>query len=136
MDMLLGFIRIVPLDFGLETAGLRIEVHRGELGAHNSFERVHDRPGPQPVQRIGPSSAIAKAHRVVIAIRETKPHEQAPRRFGPERIHQFLSQQAHGCRAKDDDSLLMEPDDALIRPKVEELGEVQATLVHPFTILL
>jgi hypothetical protein len=61
MNMLLGFIRIVPFHLRLEAAGLRIEFHRSEIGPHDAFERVHDRSGPQSIERIGPVGAIAQA---------------------------------------------------------------------------
>jgi len=91
MDMLLGFIRIVPLNFGFKASSVCIKLHRGELGPHDAFQRVHNCTGPQPIDWIGPGGSIAQAERVVIAIRETKPHEEAPCRLGPERVDQLLS---------------------------------------------
>ena len=43
-----------------------------------------------------------------------------------ERVDELLAQQAHRRRAQDDDALLVQPDDALIRPEIEQLGEVEA----------
>ena len=77
MDMLLGFVGIVPLHLRLEAAGLRIEFDRGEIGAHDAFQRVDVRAGPESVEWIGPCGPIAQAHRIVIPIRETKPHEES-----------------------------------------------------------
>ena len=96
---------------------------------------MHDRAGTQPVEWIGPRGPIAQADRVVIAVGKTKPHEQAARGFGPQRVDQLLSQQAHRGRAEDDDALLVEPNDAFIRPKIEQFGELQTTIVHRSTIL-
>src|SRR4051794_31010542 len=134
MDVLLGFIGIVPLDLGFETARRRIECYRCEIGAHDPLQRVHHRAGTQPIDRIGPCGPIAQADGVVVPIGETEAHQEAASRFRPERIDQFLSQQAHGGRAEDDHSLLVEPNDALIGPKVEELRQLQTAIVHRLTI--
>jgi hypothetical protein len=72
----------------------------------------------------------------VVTIREPKPHEQTACRLRTERVDQLLSQETHRRRAEDDDALLVEPDDALVGPEVQELGELQATVIHLFTILL
>ena len=48
----------------------------------------------------------------------------------PERVDELLSQQAHRGRAQDDDALLVQPDDALIGPEIEELGELQWLAGH------
>src|ERR1051326_3803229 len=40
VDVLLGFIRVVPFDLGFKAAGIRIEFHRREIGSHDGFERV------------------------------------------------------------------------------------------------
>ena len=130
MDVLLGFIGIVPFDLGLEVAGLGIEVHRCEVSAHDSFERVNLRAGTQTIQRIGPCRPIAQTDCVVVPIREAESHQEAAGRLSSQRINQLLSQQAHGGRTKDDDALLMQPNDAFIRPKIEELGELQPAIVH------
>ena len=134
MDVLLGFVGIVPLDLGLEAAGLRIELDRCEIGADDAFQRVHDRAGTQSVDWTGPCGAIAQADRVVIPVRETKPHEEAASGVRPQRVDQLLSQQAHRGRTEDDHSLLVEPNDAFIGPKVEELGQLQTSIVHLLTI--
>jgi hypothetical protein len=70
----------------------------------------------------------------VIAICKAKAHQKAARGFGPEGVDQLFSQQAHRGRAEDDHSLLVEPNDAFIRSKVEQLDELQATVIHRSTI--
>ena len=61
--------------------------------------------------------------------------DQAARGVGPERVDQFLPQQAHRGRTEDDHSLLVEPNDTFVRPKVEQFGELQAAIIHLSTIL-
>jgi hypothetical protein len=136
VDVLLGFIRIVPLDDGLESPCLRIEFHRCEIRSHDAFERVDNCARPQTVDWIGPRSAIAEADRVVVSVGETEPHQEPAGRLGTERVDQLLSQQAHRGGAEDDHPLLVKPDHAFIRPKVEQLGELQSAIVHLSTILL
>ena len=86
--------------------------------------RVQHDAGTQPFERIRPLRPVAQAHGVVVPVGVAKPQEQAPRRFEPERVDELLAQQAHGRRAQDDDALLVQPDDALVRPKIEELRQM------------
>jgi hypothetical protein len=133
--MLLGFIRIVPLNLRLEVSRLRIEFDRSKIGTHDAFQSVYDNACTQTVERSRPGGSIAETHRVVITIGETKAHEEAARRLASQRIDQLLPQQSHGGCAEDDHSLLVEPNDAFIGPKVEELRKLQTSIVHLSTIL-
>ena len=60
----------------------------------------------------------------MVAVRVAKPQEQAPCRFEAERVDEFLAQQTHGRGAEQDDALLVQADDALIRPKIEQFREM------------
>ena len=51
----------------------------------------------------------------------------------PECVDQLFSQQSHRRRAQDHHALLMEPDNALVRTKVEQFGELKR-FGHVFTI--
>ena len=95
-----------------------------DLGAHDPFEPVQHDAGPQPFERIRPLRPVAQAHGVVVAIGVAKPQEQAPAVSKPERVDELLPQQPHGGGAEKDDALLVQTDDALIRPKIEELREM------------
>ena len=60
----------------------------------------------------------------MVAIDEAKPQEQPPRRFEIKRVDQLLAKQPHGRRAQQDDALLVQPDDPLIGPKIEDLTQM------------
>ena len=66
----------------------------------------------------------------MVPVCEPEPKQDAPRRLQPERVDELLSHQAHRGRAQDDDSLLVQANDALIRPKIEQFGEVQIVAVR------
>jgi len=117
-------------------AGVRVELHRLEIRPDDSFERVHDTAGPQPLDRIGPCALIPQADGVVVTVRKTEPHEQSAGRLGTERVDELFPQQTHGDGAQNDDSLLVESNDAFVRSEIEQLGELQTTVIHPSTILL
>ena len=87
-------------------------------------------PVRSPSSGLDQCGPIAQAHRIVIPVRKAKPHEQAAGRVRPQRVDQLLSQQSHRGRAEDDDALLVEPNDAFIRPKIEQFGELQTVIVH------
>ena len=60
----------------------------------------------------------------MVSVGVAKPQEQAPRRLESQRVDEFLAQQAHGRGAEQDDALLVQADDALIRPKIEQLRQM------------
>ena len=77
--------------------------------------------------------SAAQADRVVIAIGESETQHQATSGLDAERVNQFFSHQPHRRRAQNHHALVMEPDDALVRPKVEQFGELKR-FGHVFTI--
>ena len=92
-------------------------------------------PVRNPSTGLDHAAPIAQADRIVVPVRETESHEEAASGLRPQRIDQLLSQQAHGGRAEDHHSLLLEPNDALIGPKIEELRQLQTANVHLLTMI-
>ena len=64
----------------------------------------------------------------MIPVRVPEPQQQAPRGLESQRVDELLPQQAHRRRAQDDDALLMQADDALIRAKIEQFSEIEMVL--------
>lgn len=121
---LLGLVRVVPGDLLLEPAGGLVVLDAADLRAHDAFERVQHRPGAQAVERRAPLRSRAQVDGVVVTVGEAEAQQQPPCRLGADRVDEFLAQQAHRRSAEDHDPLLVQSDDALIRPEVEQLGEV------------
>ena len=88
-------------------------------------ERMEHRACTEAVDRAAPIRACAQIDGVVVAVGEAEPKQDAPRGLQSERVDELLAHQAHRGRAQDDDSLLVQADDALIRPEIEQFGEVQ-----------
>ena len=122
MHVLFGYVGVVPDDVLLESAGGGIVLDLDDLSPHDAFESVQDGARTEPFQRVRPLGSIAQTHRIVIPVRVPKPQHEASSGLQPQGIDQLLAQQTHGGRAEDDDPLLVQPDDALIRAKVENLG--------------
>jgi hypothetical protein len=61
----------------------------------------------------------------MISIREPEPKQDTPRSAQPEGVDEFLSHEPHRRCAEDDHALLVQPDNALIGPKIEQFGEVE-----------
>jgi hypothetical protein len=61
----------------------------------------------------------------VVSVCEPKPKQNAAGSVEPESVDELLSHEAHRGRAEDDHALLVQPNDALIGPKIEQLGKVQ-----------
>ena len=88
-------------------------------------KRMEHRAGAEAVHRAAPVRACPQIDGVVISVCEPEPKQDAARGLQPERVDELLSHEAHRGRAEDDDALLVQPNDALIRPKIEQFGEVQ-----------
>ena len=61
----------------------------------------------------------------MVSVGEPESNRDASGGFEAQRVDQLFAQQSHRRRAQDDDTLLVQPDDALIRPKVEQFCEMQ-----------
>ena len=88
-------------------------------------KRMEHRAGAKAVDRTAPIRARPQIDGVVVSVGEPEPKQDAAGRLQPERVDELLSHEAHRGRAEDDDALLVQPNDALIRPKIEQFGEVQ-----------
>ena len=135
MHVLLGFVRVVPLGLGLESAGLLVEFDRRQVDVHDAFERVDDGACTQRLDAADSCRTIPQADGIVIAVRKSKSHQEPARRVDAERVDQFLAQEAHGRRAENDHALLVQTDDALVGAKVEQFGQLQIVDAHASTIL-
>ena len=69
--------------------------------------------------------SLAQVDGVVVAVGEAESEQQSPGRLEPERVDQLLAQQSHRRRAQDHDALLVQPDNALVRTKIQQFCEVQ-----------
>ena len=129
MDVLLGLVGIVP----------RTSASKRPVSSLYSTRRSRSArclPACGPSRRYAspstgsPIRALPQIDGVVVTVREPEPHQEAPSRLEPERVDQFLSHQAHRGGAEDDDALLVEPDDALVGPEIEQFGELQIVAVR------
>jgi len=91
---------------------------------------LEHRPGAKAVDWATPIRSRTQIDRVVVSVCEPEPKQDAPGRRQPERVDELLSHEAHRRRAEDDHSLLVQSNDALIRPKIKQLGEVQLVAVR------
>jgi hypothetical protein len=90
---------------------------------------VKHRARAEAVHWTAPLGASPQIDRIVISVREPEPEQHAAGCVQPERVDELLSHETHRGRAEDDYSLLVQPDDALIGPEIEQLREVQVTVV-------
>jgi hypothetical protein len=95
------------------------------LDTNDAFERLQRRSGKNPVQSIGPFRALSQIHRIVVSVGEAESNRRPPACLRTQRIDQLLAEKAHVRCTEDDDALLVQSDDPLIRPKVEPFREVQ-----------
>ena len=67
---------------------------------------------------------------IVVSVREPESKQDAPGCLHAKRVDELFSHEAHRRGAEDDDALLVQSNDALIRPKIEQFGEVQLLVVR------
>ena len=125
VDMLLRLVRVVPAHLLLESPGLVVVLDAPNVGANDAFQGVEHRAGTEAVHRAAPIRACPQIDGVVVSVCEPEPKQDAPRGLQPERVDELLAHEAHRGRAQDDDALLVQSNDALIGPKIEQFGEVQ-----------
>ena len=130
VDVLFGRVGIVPQHFLLESTGSGIVFDLGDFGPDNSLKPVKYGPRPEAFQWCGPIRSSAQTHRIVVPVRVPKPQHQASRRLQTQRVNKLLAQETHGGSAQDDDALLVEPDDPVIRAEIEQRGEVEVLDIH------
>ncbi len=123
--MLLRLVRVVPAHLLLEAPGLVVVVDPPNVGSHDAFQRMQHRAGTEAVHRAAPIRACPQIDRVVIAVREPEPKQDATSGLQTQRVDELLSHQAHRGRAENHHALLVQADDALIRSEIEQFGEVQ-----------
>ena len=117
-------LRASAADF--EQAGL--VAHRTR--ANDAFQGMEHRPCAKAVLRVAPIRSRPQIDRVVVSVREPEPKQHAAGGLEPERVDELLSHETHRGRAEDDDSLLVQSNDPLIGPKIEQFGEVKIAAVR------
>jgi hypothetical protein len=129
VHVLLGYVRIVPEHFLLELPGRCVMLQPANFRANDPFQSLNDGARANAVQRIRPRRPLAQAHRIVVSVSETESNRDPSGRLEAQRIDQLLTKEAHRRRAEDNDPLLVQADDPLVRPKVEQFCEMQILAV-------
>ena len=128
MHVLLGDVRVMPHHVFLEPPCRGVIVSLAHVDPYDAFERLQHRAGTNTLQRIGPLRSLSQIHGVVIAVGESESQRQSFGRFHSQRIDQLLAKESHRCRAENHDALVVQPDHALIRPKIEQFSQMQVLL--------
>ena len=129
VNMLLRLVRVVPANLLLEPSGLLVVFDAPNIGADDAFQGVEHGAIAKTIDRIAPIRPRAQIDGVVIAIREPEPQQDTSGRLDPQRVDELLSHEAHRRRTEDHHALLVQPDDSLVRPEVEQFGEVKIVAV-------
>ena len=91
-----------------------------DLGADDALEPVKDDACPKPFQGV---AHFDRSRRLTASWYPSAYPNRSIRRLAvsiPKRVNELLSQETHRGGAQNDDALLMQPDDALIGPEVEQ----------------
>ena len=93
--------------------------------ANDTFEGLKHRTRPNSVQRIRPLRPLTQVHCIVISVGKPESNRYPFGRLEAQSIDQLFAEESHGGRAEDDHALLVQSDNPLIRPKVEQFCEVE-----------
>jgi len=96
-----------------------------DVGSDDTLEPMKDDSSTNPFKRTRPFGPIAQTHGIVVPVRVSEPEHQPSRRLESQGINELPAQQTHGGRTQNDDALFVQPDDALIRPEIENLSQVE-----------
>ena len=95
------------------------------LHANDAFQCLKHRSGANPIERIGPLRAFSQVHGIVVSIGEAESDRNPSGCVETQRVDQLLAEQPHGGCTEDDNPLLVQSDDPLVRTKIEQFREVQ-----------
>jgi hypothetical protein len=115
----------VPEHFLVEVSRRGVVIKPANLGTNDAFEGLKHRTIPNSVHWTRPLRPLAQVHRIVISVGEPESNRDPSGSLKAQRIDQLFAEEAHGRRAQNDDSLLVQSDNPLIGPKVEQFCEVQ-----------
>jgi hypothetical protein len=124
VQMLLRDVGIVPNDLHLESACL-VVLQPDDLNTGDALERMEDGALAQPVDGVRPLGTLTHVDGVVIAVGVAEPQHHAARNIAAERVDQLLLHEAHRRGTQDDHTLIVQADDAEIRPEVQQFGELE-----------
>ena len=100
-------------------------IHPANVYSNDSFQRLEHCTCPEAVHRVGPLRSFPQVHRIVVSVGEPEPNRYPSGCLEAQRVDQLFAKQSHRRRADNDDTLIVQPDNSLIRPKIEEFCEVQ-----------
>jgi len=126
MQMLLRRVGVVPDDFHVEAARL-VPLQAHDLNAGDALERVEDGSFVQSFYGVRPLGPLSHVDSVVVAVGVAEPQHNPARNITAERVDQLLLHEPHRRGAQDDDTLIVQADDAEIRPEVEQFGELEVS---------
>jgi hypothetical protein len=125
VHVLFGDVGVVPDYVLLESAGRRIVFDLDDVGSDDTLEPMKDDSSTNPFKRTRPFGPVAQTDGIVVPVCVSEPKHQTSGRLESQGINELPTQQTHGGRTQNDDALFVQPDDALIRPEIENLSQVE-----------
>jgi hypothetical protein len=125
VHVLFGHVGVVPDYVLLESAGRSIVFDLDDVGSDDTLEPMKDDSSTNPFKRTRPFGPVAQTDGIVVPVRVSESKHQTSGRLETKGINELPAQQTHGGRTQNDDALFVQPDDALIRPEIENLSQVE-----------
>ena len=103
-----------------------------DLHSNNALQCLEHCTRPKPIQGIGPFRPFAQVHRIVVSVGEPESNGKPSGRVEAQRVDQLFPEESHRGRTQDDDPLIVQPDNPLVRTEIEQFCEVEDFVIGRF----
>jgi hypothetical protein len=107
-------------------------IHPPNLNANDAFQRLEHCTRPKSIHRVGPLRPFPQVHRIVISVGEPEANRYPSGGLEAQRVDQLFAKESHRRRTQDDDPLIVQADNPLIRTEIEQFCEVQVLVIGRF----
>ena len=107
-------------------------IHPANIHSNDALQCLEHRTRLKPIHGIGPSRPFAEVHRIVVSIGEPESNRHPSGGLEAQRVYQLFAKKSHRRRTQDDDPLIVQPDNPLIRTEIEQFCEVQVFVMGRF----
>jgi hypothetical protein len=120
----------VPEHFFLEASRRGVVIYAANLRTNDAFQGLKHRTRPKAIHGVRPRRPFAQVHGIVVSIGKPEANRQPPGCLEAQRIDQLFAKESHRRRTQNDDTLIVKPDNSLIRTEIEQFREVQVVVIR------
>jgi hypothetical protein len=103
-----------------------------DLHSNDALQCLEHCTRPKPIQWIGPFRPFAQVHRIVVSVGEPESNRKPSGCVEAQRVDQLFAEESHRGRTQDDDPLIVQPDNPLVRTEIEQFCDVEDFVIGRF----